>query len=126
MRYWKILARAIRLRCPACGRGRVFRNWFQTHEHCASCGIKFNREAGFFLGSIYFNYGLTALVLAVAYPVLLFRYRLDEQLLLFGSLTFAVLFPILFFPFSRSLWLGFDQYWDPRPGTEGSKHKADE
>ena len=104
----------------------MFRNWFATHETCGECGIRFRREDGFFLGSIYFNYGLTALILAVAYPLLLFRYRIDEQQLLFGSLAFAILFPILFFPFSRALWLGFDQYWDPRPGTEGSKPEPGE
>ena len=42
------------------------------HERCPHCGVKFEREPGFFLGSIYINYGLTALIVAVAYPFFLF------------------------------------------------------
>jgi hypothetical protein len=85
------------------------------HETCPQCGIRFEREAGFFLGSIYINYGLTALVVSIAYPVLLFQRIVNEQALLIGTLAFVVLFPLWFFRYARSLWLGFDQYWDPRP-----------
>ena len=126
MRYWKILGRSLRLRCPVCGRGKLFRYWFRMHQKCSQCEIKFEREPGFFLGSIYINYGLTAAILAIAYPLLLFNYRMPEQQLLLGFLVFAVLFPVFFFPFARSLWLGFDQYWDPRPGTEGHRPDASE
>ena len=41
------------------------------NETCAECGIRFGRDHGYFLGSIYVNYGLTALIVAIAYPVLL-------------------------------------------------------
>ena len=85
------------------------------NESCAHCGARFQRESGFFLGSIYFNYGLTALIVAIAYPVLLFKRVVNEQWLLWGALAFVILFPLWFFRYARSLWLGFDQYWDPRP-----------
>ena len=61
------LSRALRLRCPICGRGKLFRWWLLMHERCPNCGVKFEREPGFFLGSIYINYGLTALIVAIAY-----------------------------------------------------------
>jgi hypothetical protein len=32
------------------------------------------------------------------------------------TLAFALLFPIWFFRYARSLWLGFDQFMDPRAG----------
>jgi hypothetical protein len=35
---------------------------------------------------------------------------------LIGALVFVVLFPLLLFPWARSLWLGFDQWHDPRDG----------
>lgn len=105
----------MRLRCPVCGSGRLFSGWFRMHERCSACGIKFEREAGFFLGSIYFNYGLTAAVVAIAYPILLFKGIVGEQTLLWSALGFVALFPIWFFRYARSLWLVFDQYWDPRP-----------
>jgi hypothetical protein len=86
-------------------------------ERCPACGHSFEREPGFFLGSIYFNYGLTALIIAVVYPVLLFGYAVDESKLLIGSLLFSVAFPMWFFRYARSLWLGFDQFADPREAT---------
>jgi hypothetical protein len=88
------------------------------HATCSSCGTRYEREPGFFLGSIYINYGLTSLIVAIAYPVLLFGNGVDERLLLLGSLAFALLFPLLFFRHARSLWLGFDQWNDPRPEPE--------
>ena len=90
------------------------------NERCPHCGVKFEREPGFFLGSIYINYGLTALIVSVAYPVLLFVWGLPERPLLIGAVAFTVLFPILLFPWARSLWLGFDQWHDPREGEMGT------
>jgi uncharacterized protein (DUF983 family) len=103
-----------------CGRGKLFRDWLSMNEKCPNCGAVFEREPGFFLGSIYVNYGLTALIVAIAYPVLMFRGIVSPKALLAISLAFVVLFPLWFFRYARALWLGFDQYWDPRPGEQGT------
>jgi uncharacterized protein (DUF983 family) len=116
MRFRTLLGRALRLRCPLCGEGRLFRGWFAMHPQCPHCGASLEREPGFYLGSIYINYGLTALLVAVVYPVLLFRGVASNQVLLVGALAFTILFPLVLFPWSRSLWLAFDQWYDPRPG----------
>ncbi len=84
------------------------------HARCPVCGEPLEREAGFFLGSIYFNYGLTALILAIAYPLLLFTGTVAPRPLMWCSAAFAVLFPMWFFRYARALWLGFDQFVDPR------------
>jgi hypothetical protein len=88
------------------------------YPRCEHCDATFEREPGFFLGSIYINYGLTALIVAIAYPLLLFRGGMNEQKLLIGAVIFTVIFPILLFPWARSIWLGFDQWNDPRSGEE--------
>jgi uncharacterized protein (DUF983 family) len=116
MRFIRLFSRALRLRCPLCGQGKLFRGWLQMHARCPHCDIPFEREPGFFLGSIYINYGLTALIVAIAYPVLLFQQIVAETPLLAGALAFTIAFPILIFPWARSLWLGFDQWRDPRAG----------
>src|SRR5262245_39347605 len=84
-RFFLLVGRALLVRCPFCGRGRLFRSWFRMHERCSECGKSFEREPGFFLGSIYFNYGLTALIVAIAYPLLLFGYSVPETPLLIGA-----------------------------------------
>ena len=114
MRFWQFLFRAWRLRCPACGRGRLFRTGFRMFPHCVYCGLHYEREAGYFLGSIYFNYGLTAMLVAIGYPLLVFGFRLPADVVLWVALLFCVLFPLWFFRYARSLWIGFDQFCDPR------------
>lgn len=80
---------------------------------CSECDLNFLQEPGFYLGSIYFNYGLTALLVTVGYFALYFGSSLSERSLLIGLTALCVLFPLWFFRYARSLWLGFDQYWDP-------------
>jgi len=121
MRFWKLVGRALRLKCPLCGQGKLFRGWFAMHPCCPHCGISFEREPGFYLGSIYINYGLTALIVSISYPVLLFNGVVPETPLLVASLAFVVIFPLLLFPWARSLWLGFDQWRDPREGEAGGE-----
>lgn len=114
MGFQTLVWRSLRLRCPVCGVGKLFAGPFKMHADCSACGTKFEREAGFFLGSIYFNYGLTALVVAIAYPVLLFSKTASEKTLLLSALAFTLLFPTWFHRYARALWLGFDQFMDPR------------
>ncbi|ADB17584.1 hypothetical protein Psta_2919 [Pirellula staleyi DSM 6068] len=119
MRFWKLFRRAMMLRCPVCGIGGLFKGLLAMHDSCSHCGTKFEREPGFFLGSIYINYGLTALITAIAYPVLLFGGYVKEQPLLWSMLVFVVIFPLFLHRHARSLWLGFDQWHDPREGETG-------
>ena len=120
MRFRTLLVRALVLRCPLCGQGKLFRGWLAMHKACPHCGIQFEREPGFFLGSIYINYGLTAVIAAGGYMILRFGWELPKTPLLAGAVAFSVLFPVLLFPWARSLWLGFDQWRDPRPGEVGA------
>ena len=117
-RYFRLLGRSLRLRCPLCGSGKLFRGWLRMNERCSHCGAVLEREPGFYLGSIYFNYGLTALIIAVVYPILLFNRVASNNTLLLIALVFCLLFPIWFFRYARALWLGFDQFVDPREGEQ--------
>ena len=104
-----------------CGQGRLFRGLWSINAECSKCKADFQREAGFYLGSIYFNYGLTSVVVAIAYPLLLFTGTLNNDVLLWSALAFMLLFPMWFFRYARSLWLGFDQFCDPREGEKGTQ-----
>src|SRR3981081_3013325 len=51
--YWRMVVwRGLRLRCPVCGQGRLFRTYFAMHEHCSCCGVGFAREHGQWVGSL--------------------------------------------------------------------------
>lgn len=113
MSFWRTVGRSCRLRCPRCGRSRLFRGWFTMWPECQECHLPFEREPGFYLGSIYFNYGLTALIVTIAYFALYFGAEVSQTAVLFSLLAFCGVFPLWFFRYARSLWLGMDQYIDP-------------
>lgn len=119
-----LLWRGLRLRCPACGKGRMFRNWISMLDPCEACGRKFDRSPGYLLGSIYFNYGATALLVMVIYFSLFLTKSMTGQHLLYVMATFTLLFPIWFFRYARGLWIAFDELFDPWPNEQESRDLA--
>lgn len=107
---WRTLGRALRLRCPRCGRTPLFRGWFAMHERCAMCGLQYEREQGYFVGAIYVNYAVTAVV-CLGTPIVLdalIGLSLAAQLAI--AMSLAALVPVGFFRYSRSLWLAIDTF----------------
>ncbi|MEZ6062506.1 MAG: DUF983 domain-containing protein [Planctomycetaceae bacterium] len=114
------VSRGIRLRCPICAKGRLFRGWFRMHSECENCGFTFERAPGYFLGSTYINYAVTAGLSTAAFVVLRFVYRVPKEFLLPVLLSFCVVFPLVFFRFARSLWLSLDCFFDRTGASEAS------
>jgi uncharacterized protein (DUF983 family) len=106
---------ALGLRCPRCGRAPLFRGWFTMNVVCAVCDLRFERAQGYWVGAIYVNYGVTVLI-AVAGCFLLWRYAdLSPVGQLLFWVPFVVVFPLWFFRYSRSLWLGLEYGLNPEP-----------
>jgi len=113
-----LILRGLRLRCPACGLGELFCGWLAMNDPCANCGRKFDREPGYLLGSIYFNYGVTSLLVTVIYFSLYFSQTLTNNARLFTLGGFSLLFPLWFFRYARALWIAFDEQFDPWPNEK--------
>ncbi len=109
----RVLGRGLRLRCPRCGRGDVFDGPFRMRSECPVCGLRFEREPGYFVGAIYINYGVTVVSALAGYFAL--GAWLDPwvgwQLLVWGA--FVVVFPLWAFRYSKALWLAVDHLVDP-------------
>ncbi len=108
-----MLGHGLRLRCPRCGAGRLFGKPFKMNEHCPNCALKFEREQGYFIGAIYINYAATVGIAVPGFFLLdaFTDITINQQLALW--VPFAVVFPLLFFHHSRSLWLVMDHYFNP-------------
>jgi uncharacterized protein (DUF983 family) len=106
------------LRCPRCGAQSLFRTWFAMHKQCALCGLRFEREQGYFIGAMYINYGITVVLALIGFVGLEYwtRPSLTQQLVLWN--VFGIVFPLLFFRHSRGLWLGFDYIFNPSATAE--------
>jgi uncharacterized protein (DUF983 family) len=109
---------------PPLRTGRLFKNLIRMNPECDHCHLHYEREPGYFLGSIYINYGLTALLVTLFYFALFFSEVVSPQTALWIVTAFAFVFPIWFFRYARSLWMGFDHYWDPTTDGPGSGQRA--
>lgn len=117
-RVGRLLNRGIHLRCPRCGAGPLFRSFFSMYPNCPSCDLRFEREQGYFVGAIYVNYGATAIIMIAGFFWLdrFINLSLGQQLILWT--LFGISFPLLFFRYSRSLWLSLDYIFNPEDAPE--------
>jgi uncharacterized protein (DUF983 family) len=104
MKLHTVLGRAFRLRCPRCGIGPLFRGFLKVNDACASCGLDFRQESGYYVGAMWLNYGATVLTGIAAGTLLLGR--ISSPALVTSLCAWGLLFPILFFHHSRAIWLG--------------------
>jgi uncharacterized protein (DUF983 family) len=115
VRTWKAILLGL---CPRCRRGPIYRGTMfvgfpRMHAHCPICGLRYEREPGYFLGAMYISYGL-AVPLMVASFLLFWRFT-DWK---FTTLMVASLLALLPFApgltlLSRVLWIYLDQKIDP-------------
>lgn len=109
----QVMARALRLRCPKCGQGHVYGARFHINLRCSACGLPFVREQGYFVGAIYVNLLATELIIFATYLILLFTLSYVSGVVIAILVALAIIFPIAFYPFTRSLWIGIDHIIDP-------------
>jgi len=83
------------------------------HLNCLSCDLRFEREQGYFVGAIYINYAVTAIILITGFFSLDYLIKPSLGLQLAVWCTVGVCFPLLFFRYSRSLWLAVDYFFSP-------------
>lgn len=81
-------------------------------ERCSHCQFRLERPGGYYLGSSYINYGLTAVSLIAIYFVLHFQLGWTNQQLAPWLAGYCVLFPLWAFRYARALWLAMDCHFD--------------
>ena len=117
--FLKTLARGAALRCPVCGRARVFQSPFRVRHHCPACLALFQREEGFFVGAIMINVVTTEAAVMAAGGVCLLLLGDGGTLLLALLFAVALLFPVAFYHHSWSLWLALDHIVESLPKHHG-------
>jgi uncharacterized protein (DUF983 family) len=113
--------RASRRRCPNCGGGPIFRSWFRMRPYCPSCGLPLERgEQGYQVGSYMFNIAAAELIFVLVFlSVVLITWPSPPwRLLQYGGIVLMILAPIIFYPFSKTLFLAFDLLFRPATPDE--------
>ena len=96
----------------------MFEGLFEARRSCASCGFFFSRESGYFLGSVYFGYGVTLAGALIVWYLLSRGLGMGwDARVLIVLVVFVLVFPIWFFRYARMLWMALDLYLNP-PVTE--------
>jgi uncharacterized protein (DUF983 family) len=113
----RIMRRALRLKCPACGEGKLYTSPFKMLAACEWCGMVFAREQGYFIGAIYVNVMATESLIFFAYLLSLTVLRIRDSILYPTLFVLALALPILFYHHARSIWLSFDYLMDPPSGN---------
>ncbi len=123
-----IMKRGLRIQCPNCGSGGLFRGLLRIRYRCPGCGLKLSRSDGFFLGAMVWNYGLT--VFGVLAPLVLLGAlgMLSLEVVVAGCFLAGLLVPILCYRLAWSLWL-MCYYWalpHELPSNAGDNPAVDE
>lgn len=109
----QVFAAGVHLKCPKCGEGKMFSSMFKMFAACSRCNFRFEREMGYFVGAMYINYGATIIVAFAGFFALDFITPMPFLPNFILWIAFCILFPIVFFRYSRSLWLSFDYIVNP-------------
>mgnify|MGYP005844775317 CR=1 FL=1 len=130
--FFVYLQRALRLRCPCCGKKPLFepvlkvrtlRDWFAPLDGCPFCGYPYEREAGYYLMAIWaVNYGCGSVLGIILYLGLEWQYDLPIKTLLAAVLIPICVFNILFARHAKALFLAVDLFFDPHErGDDGGR-----
>ena len=99
-----ILLRGLRLRCPCCGHGQLFKTAFRVHDHCSSCGERFEREPGQGFGAVYINLGLTLALVVIGFVGTQAITSLSTPQQLSILTPIAAIGPLVLYRLSTGLW----------------------
>ncbi len=107
-------------KCPRCHEGKVFENdnpynfhnGVKMNKYCPACGLKYERETGYFYGAMYVSYGLQTALFSLLYGLDVLWWNLPSAIILTICLVaVAGLFPVTF-RWSRIMWIAFFTKYD--------------
>lgn len=115
-----IVYSAVGNKCPQCHQSNVFKSnnvfnlkqFDKMNDSCAVCGLKYEKEPGYFYGAMYVSYALMVgwFVVSWAIDTLLIKSEIWKYLTFFVSSI--ILFMPLTFRISRLLWINFFVKYD--------------
>jgi hypothetical protein len=128
----RALGRGLLRRCPRCGGRGLFSGWWTMRDRCPTCGLHFERDEGFFLGAWVMNYAIASGVVAVVLTVVIAVLASDPHanlvpIIAVGGVA-AVVVPIVFYPWSRTIWVAIELIMrplDPREVADADQAQAE-
>ena len=116
----EILYSVVTNKCARCHKGKVFennnpysvRNGLTIKTQCSECGLKYEKEPGFFYGALYVSYALSSGIFIVLYLSDALWIHMETWLLLTLVTTAIIgLYPCNY-RWGRLFWLNFFVRYD--------------
>lgn len=116
------VGRAALRRCPRCGRTGIFRRWMTMAQLCPQCGLRFEREEGYWTGAVAINLIATEglFIVLLVLGIVATWPDVPWTTLLVGLVAVNIVMPIVFQPFSRTLWVAIERSARRWVETEGT------
>ena len=108
-------------KCPKCHKGDLyinqnpysFKDFFEMHEHCTFCGMKYEREPGFYYGAMFVSYALSIIIAGFTWAVLTVL-DFNFWIVIWTIIPILIISIPLLFKVSRSIWLNLFTQFDPQ------------
>ena len=112
----QIIVRGLTHRCPNCGGRTLFKagTLFELDRACSGCGLKLEKDEGFFLGAMALNYGVTCAGLLAPVVICWYLGVLGGRTAIGLALTLAVVAPLALYRSSRSWQLMLYYFFFPQ------------
>ena len=120
------LGRGLRKKCPVCAGGNLFDGWFKLRDRCPTCSYSFSREEGYWVSAIIVNVGVIQVMFIILFVVVVLATAPEVEwapLLIIGG-TMNLLFPIFWYPFSKTVWMAIDLYFHPLEAAERLQERS--
>ncbi len=122
------MRRGFTKKCPRCGSGKLFKGWFRMVDRCPRCGLKFEREPGFFVGAYLINFATVIVLLFVICMAFVAARASDPEAavapFLIVGLLVGLVAPVFCYPFARTVWSAIDIGMTPLEPVEEAEAAA--
>jgi uncharacterized protein (DUF983 family) len=104
--------------CPRCRQGPIFRlplwrGFLAMHEKCLVCGLKFEREPGYFLGAMFISYVIMIPPVLLGTLAIWYVSGWPFNLVLVGAFFAHLPLVPMVTRLARVLWIYLDRTLDP-------------
>ena len=89
-------------------------------EHCPGCGLRFEREPGYWVGAVVVNTVVIFATFVVVFGSLTAATWPDVPwaTVLWVTVSLNLVIPVLLYPLSKTIWMALELSWHPLEGAE--------
>lgn len=119
-------------RCPQCHKGKFFKyhpydlkHVGEVHECCSHCGLKYEKEIGFFYGAMYVSYALGVALFVTLWVSFNLFFPSASSAFQITTITLAsVFFAPYLYALSKIIWINFFVTFDKDAASKTTESKT--